>query len=428
MKSPRRLMVNRDGQPEHVKRGMQCSAKECCMNSDLSAMDYKDSLALKSDQFKQLVKMWDASAVSRTKNCTPSESTFGYRHSAKLVFQLDPMKKNGEKSWLKIGIYRPHSHVVVDMASCPIQTTEMNHVIGYINRNAISAGLTIYNERTHTGLLRFVTFRQTKKGLLLVTFVTNGKDDRSKLKTFARNLSAQFSNVRGVMQHINDTPGNAIFASHKLDQADERDTGTDESPHNILLTGVGELEETLNDLRFKISATSFFQVNPFVAEAMYRRIVELAELRVGQTALDLYCGVGTISLHLAKCGARVVGIDEVTSSIQDAAQNSQLNKLNATFTCGAVEVVLPDLVSKGELGKVEVVTLNPSRGGCEVSALNALLSLKPEKIVYMSCNPVSLLRDLDHLKSEYQVVVFEPFDMFPGTKHVEVLALLSKRS
>lgn len=418
MKSPKRLMVNRGGTPEKVSQRSPCAILDTCGACTHLALEYKDSLTRKTEHLKFLLRNAGPEfSEIPVKDCTPSPRTLAYRYSAKLV--VGEEFRGRDERWIKIGLYRPGSHDLVDVGRCPVQADAINKVVAYLRGAIRQFDIPVFNEKKKTGLLRYVLVRASENTKqCLVTFVTFGKGEKTQLRAMARDLAGKFTFVEGVLQHIHDVATNSIFQ--------QSEDGDSANSNTVVLTGTNVMEEEIAELKLRISATSFFQTNPAVAELLYFRIAELAALNRTETAVDLYCGVGGITLTLAKSAARVVGIDEVGSSISDASHNAKLNNLgNVQFLQGQVEKTLPELISQGGAQAVSVVTLNPARGGCEASVLKEAAKLRPRAMIYMSCYPETLIRDLKVLSQEnYRAVALECFDMFPGTHHYEVLAYI----
>lgn len=336
-----------------------------------------------------------------------------------------------------MGLYKPGTHEVIDIARCAIQHDRINRIVGYLRTAIKEHGVSVYDPATRAGALRYVVVRTTyRTKQTLVTFVT-ATADKAPLRVLARELLERFGDVVGVLQHVNDTPGNAIFKAegtepgqghgHEDRESSEIAAGADGTGATILLAGKDVLTDELAGLTLRASATSFFQVNPPVAEKLYFRIAELAGLSGTEKVLDLYCGVGGISLTLARDAKRVVGVEETPASVQDAAFNARENGLSdkAEFHAGRAEDLLPLLEARGLLTGTDVVTLNPSRRGCQKDVLTHVAKLSPRAIIYMSCSPDTLLRDVRTLHAlGYAPALFEPYDMFPGTPHAEVLCVL----
>jgi 23S rRNA (uracil1939-C5)-methyltransferase len=247
-----------------------------------------------------------------------------------------------------------------------------------------------------------------KTGQVMVIIVTNGRylPYKDKLVELLRN---NIPGITGIVQNINSKKTNVILGDE-----------------NITLWGQGYIVDILAGLTFKISPLSFFQVNPAQTEILYSKALEYAGLTGRETVIDLYSGIGTISLFLARSAAKVYGIEEVPQAVQDAWENARINGIaNVEFITGKAEEVIPKLVDSGL--RADVVVLDPPRKGCEAGVLEALIRMAPQRIVYVSCNPATLARDLKLLtEQEYRVIEVQPVDMFPHTTHVECVTLMSR--
>lgn len=420
--SPRRLVVNRGGVAEFARQEPICKNAASCGSCPYLDTPYRDQLAEKTRYIESLAsRRTEALGPVTVRPCAASPRTIGYRCTAKLVVG-DSLGAQG-KRWIHIGLYRPRTHEVVDVGRCPIHAEAVNDLLAALRTEIWKAELPIYNPRTRKGLLRYVVVRAAHTGSDVVpqcqlTLVTSD-EKHTGLKAFAREIAGRFPALQGIVQHVNTTQGNAIF--HMADEAHEGGEST-------LLTGTDTLTDTFCGLNLRFSATSFMQVNPWTAEKLYFRMDELAGLSSHETLLDLYCGVGAITLLLGKRAGRAIGIEETPSSIADARYNAERNAIpNTEFHAGRAEDVLPELLRQGKLTHADVVTLNPSRRGCQPEVLKAVAALTPRTVLYMSCDPKTLLRDLEVLHGEgYRTLFLEPFDMFPGTHHCEVVACLQR--
>ena len=425
---------------EFVSHEDPCRVLADCQACTLLDLDYRKQLQMKTQDFRALVaKKGEIFARVRVVDCTPSDARFGYRHTAKLVVservsrpqpgapRLAPGEK--PKRWINVGLYRPGTHEVVDIGACPVQTPHINSIVSALRMLIKDFDVSVYDERSRKGDLRYVVLRTAHKTRqTLVTLVT-ASGDKARFAPLARELMERFSTtLRGVLLHVNTQGGNAIFdASTNLASGVSSGDGA-AGEGNILLSGSRFLEEQIAGHTLRVSAESFFQVNPLVAERMYNRITELADLGAHENALDLYCGVGGISLLLARSCRRVVGIEESASAIADARHNADANALaNVDFFQGRAEDTLAGVIARGVNPRYDVVTINPSRRGCQPEVLREVAKLSPRRIVYMSCFADTLLRDAELLSREgYKAVVFEPYDMFPGTSHMEILCVLDR--
>ncbi len=420
----RRLMLNRDGEPQKVFHETVCRVLDQCQSCPMLDMDYRDQLSFKTTDFRKKLAQAGLKSQASVSECLQSPDRLGYRHTAKVAVseKLTPP----DRRFISIGLYKPGTHHVVDIGHCPIQNERLNKILSYMRTAIRELNLSIYDERSGQGLLRYVVVRtahRTKDTLLTLVVST---DDKLKLRPFARSIMEKFDFISGVLMHVNDSRGNAIFQASNDPETASNETATN-GELTTLLAGQDCLRDSIANLKLRISATSFFQVNPAVAEQAYFRMIELLAPRSGDKALDLYCGVGSLALLLSRAGARVTAIEETPSSIADAHENALTNALqDINFRAGRAEAVLPELMAQGTLSKADIITVNPSRRGCQPEVLKALAALKPRAIAYMSCNPDTLLRDLRQLEElGLQARMFELYDMFPGSRHYEVVTLLT---
>ena len=311
-----------------------------------------------------------------------------------------------------MGYFRQGTHQVIDLKECFIQHPYLTQ-IAYIVRDAVRRyKLSVYNEETHQGLLRhFIARLSFKTGEALLGLVINGhaipyagRMVEEIVRDVKKNLPAR---IVGFVQNINTKRGNVILGEK-----------------TEALFGENRLMEYLGGLRFQISIESFFQVNPLQAERLYKLVEDLSEVSKKEVVIDAYSGIGCIALWLAPLAREIYGIEEVLEAWEDAQSNAKLNKIkNVTFGCGKVEVLLPDLLKRGV--KVEIIILDPPRQGCSPKAIEAVIKTQPKRIVYVSCNPATLARDLKvFTQSGYMVELVQPVDMFPQTFHVEAVATL----
>ena len=278
------------------------------------------------------------------------------------------------------------------------------------NREIVNKlNIPVYNEDKHSGVLRHVVGRVGKKGDIMVVIVT-ASDKMPREKEFVKMLRAKLPKVVSIQQNIQTYRNNVIMG---------RDTK--------LLWGKPTILDNIGRLSFHISPRSFFQVNTEQAEVLYNKALEFADLHGEETVIDAYCGTGTITLFLAQKAREVYGIEIVKPAIQDAKKNARDNNVrNAEFIVGDATVIMPKLYRQGI--RANVVVVDPPRAGCTEVVLETFANMKPEKIVYVSCNPASLARDMGVLaKLGYKAKKVQPVDMFPNTSHVETVCLMSRK-
>ncbi|MCL4424388.1 MAG: 23S rRNA (uracil(1939)-C(5))-methyltransferase RlmD [Firmicutes bacterium] len=310
---------------------------------------------------------------------------------------------------LVAGLYARGSHRIIDIDNCPIQHPTNNEILRETRRLIARYGYPPYDEASGQGLIRHVMARTavaTRQAM--VGLVINGQ----KLpggKELAGELMRRLPAIRSVIANVNTRRSNVIFGDE-----------------TFLLAGEKAIEDRLGDLTFKLSARSFFQVNPEQAQTLYQKTLGFAGLSGQEVVIDAFTGTGTIALFLARQAGRVIGIEEVPEAVADARGNAVRNGIgNAEFRLGRVEEVLPDLADQGV--RPGVVVLDPPRRGVEREALRAIATLRPQRIVYVSCNPATLARDLAILQGcGYRTQEVQPVDMFPQTAHVEAIVLIQR--
>jgi len=308
---------------------------------------------------------------------------------------------------LVAGFFAFGSHRIVDIDHCEIQHPLGNQIMREVKELARHFGVPIYDERTHRGVLRHILARVGRgSGQAMAVLVTNGPEFPAG-KKIATALMERVPGLVGVAQNINPAQTNVVLGRKTR-----------------LLAGQESITDYIGDLEFAISPVSFFQVNPEQTEVLYGKALAYAGLTGSDTVIDLYCGIGTISLFLARQAKEVIGIELVPDAVEDAQANAERNRIgNARFICADAAVELPNLVAKGT--RADVIVVDPPRKGCDEPVLRAMAETGAKRIVYVSCNPATLARDLGLLAAMgYRTVEVQPVDMFPQTAHVECVALL----
>lgn len=305
------------------------------------------------------------------------------------------------------GFYARGSHRIVDMEQCLIQHESNDEMVRTVKDIARRLGISTYDEETGRGLLRHVVVRVGfRTDEIMIVLVTNSKDIPQESEWIA-SIRRELPQVVSICQNINTRQTNVIFGEITR-----------------VLWGREVIYDYIGDVKFAISARSFFQVNPVQTEVLYGKTVEYAGLTGQETVIDAYCGIGTISLFLAQHAKRVYGVEIVKEAIEDARVNAELNGMShVTFEVGASEDVIPAWKEQGITA--DVIVVDPPRKGCDPCLLDTILEMKPQRVVYVSCNPATLARDLRVLEDGgYTTVEVTPVDMFPHTTHVECVCSL----
>jgi 23S rRNA (uracil1939-C5)-methyltransferase len=328
-----------------------------------------------------------------------------YRNKAQVPMG---MAAEGEAAMRLIGgFYAQGSHRIIDMEECLIQHSQNDEIVAQVKDIGRELGVTAYNEETGRGLLRHVMARVgVVSGEAMVVLVTNGQRI-PQVERWIERIREALPSVKSIVQNVNTRKTNVIFGD------DTR-----------VLWGSDVIYDDLDGIRFAISARSFYQVNPSQTVKLYRKAVEYAGLTGSETVIDAYCGIGTISLFLARSAGHVYGVEIVPEAIEDARRNAALNGIaNVAFEAGAAEIVIPRWRKEGIVP--DVIVVDPPRKGCDSALLETILEMCPQRVVYVSCNPSTLARDLRVLEDGgYRTVQVQPVDMFPHTVHVECCSLL----
>ncbi|WP_298470061.1 23S rRNA (uracil(1939)-C(5))-methyltransferase RlmD [uncultured Psychrobacillus sp.] len=323
-----------------------------------------------------------------------------YRNKSQIPFGLVDGK-------VIAGFYQAKSHRIADTPTCLIQSDEADRLMRAFKENALKLDLVPYNEDTKKGQLRHLVVRKGRAtGEVMVVLVTR-HPKLSKMEAIIELIREVEPKVTSIMQNINSKNTNVIFG----DQTN-------------LLWGKPTIEDLIGDVRFEISARSFYQVNPEQTEVLYQQALDYAQLEGDETVIDAYCGIGTISLFLAQKAKQVLGVEIVPQAIEDAKRNAELNGFtNTFFEAGPAEEVIPRWYKEGKTADVLVV--DPPRKGCDEALLTTIIEQRPKRVVYVSCNPATLARDLRILEDGgYKTQEIQPVDMFPQTTHCEVVTWL----
>lgn len=332
-------------------------------------------------------------------NDTVTGDSLYYRNKSQIPVQ----KIDGR---LVMGFYKPRSHDIVDIEHCYIQKYVHNDIMLFIKDKLIEEDTSIYDEASHQGLLRHIVIRSNSDDSeVQVVFITNGK--RNEFLSIVKALKEAYPNVKSIVQNINDEKTNVIFGRR-----------------SIVLLGHDYITDTLLGKSFKIRDRSFYQVNHAQTEKLYQIGLDMADLSGDETIIDTYSGIGTIGLAASDRVSKIIGIEIVDSAVEDAIENAKLNGIdNADYYLGKAEEVMPQLVKEGV--SADVVFVDPPRKGCHTQFLDSLIEVSPKKIVYISCNPSTLQRDMKYLERHgFKASEVTPVDLFPQTKHIEAVTVL----
>ena len=387
--------------PFRVERKCSESLRQCG-GCQIQELDYQKQLDIKTNEVKQVISRIGKLDDVVIHDTLGMEHPFRYRNKAQFPIQ----KKDNMPV---IGFYKKKSHDLISTDECIIQHEVNDKIIKIIKTYIRAYNVSIYDEKTHKGLLRhLVTKVGFTTGEVMIVLVANGKK-LPYLKELASVLKENIPGFKTLVVNVNTQKTNVILGKE-----------------NIVAYGDGMIRDYIGELVFEISPLSFFQVNPLQTEVLYNKALEYANLGENDTVFDIYCGIGTISLFLAQKAKKVYGIEIVEDAIKDAKRNAKINNMdNVEFYVGKAEEVVPKMYQEGK--RANVVVVDPPRKGCDEKVLDTIVSMEPDRVVYVSCNPSTLARDLAYLNERgYKCHEIQPVDMFPHSVHVENVAWLSK--
>ena len=366
------------------RQEVDCTTYKRCGGCNMRHIKYEDTLKMKQNAVQSLVNKTLKNKI-QVKPTLGMENPLHYRNKAQYPVGIN---KSGEPV---IGVFANRTHEVIPMEKCliqnPISEEIAKTVLEFIKKNKIS----IYNEKTVKGLFRHIVIKVgIKTNEIMCILVING-EKIPKENELVESLTQKYPNIKTIVKNINTKNTNVILGKYT----------------------------------FKISPLSFYQVNPVQAERLYNIGVEAAKIAKNDIVFDLYCGIGTISLFMAKYAKKVYGVEIVEQAIKDAKENAKINNVdNTEFIAGDTEIVLDDLINNKNIIP-DVVMVDPPRKGLDNKSIDNILKIRPDRFVYISCNPATLVRDLAKFEEAYEVKEIQPVDMFPFTGHVECVCVLN---
>lgn len=383
-----------------ARQDVDCNTYKRCGGCNLRHVKYEETLKMKQNAVQSLVNKTLKNKL-QVKETVGMENPLHYRNKAQYPIGIN---KKGEPV---IGVFANRTHEVIPIDNCLIQNKKSEEIAKFIIEFIKEKNISIYDEKTGKGLVRhIVTKVGIKTGEIMCVIVINGHKIPNE-NELVENLKTRYPEIKAIVKNINMKNTNVILGQE-----------------NINLYGNGYIEDILGEYKFQISPLSFYQVNPVQAEKLYNLGVSMAEITKNDVVFDLYCGIGTISLFMSKFAKKVYGIEIVEEAVKMAKENAKNNNVsNTEFFAGDVEIVLDDLINNKGL-KADVVMFDPPRKGLDKKSIDNILNIRPKKIVYISCNPATLIRDLADFENEYDIKTIIPVDMFPFTSHVECCSVL----
>lgn len=383
----------------------KCKFHKQCGGCQIQAMDYAKQLEFKHNKVRNnLIRIGGLNAEyvdSIMEEPVGMETPFYYRNKAQF-----PFGKNKDGKTIT-GFYAGRTHSIIENTDCALGVDENKVILEKILQYMEEEKVTPYEEETHKGLLRHALIRKGfASGQLMVCLVINGKKLPAENKLVQSLLEVE--GMTSISISVNTEKTNVIMGKEIR-----------------LLYGAEQIEDEIDGITFKISPLSFYQVNPVQTERIYSQALKYANLNGDETVWDLYCGIGTISLFLARCAKHVYGVEIVPQAIEDAKENAKRNGIeNVNFYVGKAEEVLPEKYEKEGIF-ADVIVVDPPRKGCDEACLNTMVQMQPKRIVYVSCDSATLARDVKYLEENgYRLIQARIFDNFPQSVHVETVCLI----
>lgn len=382
------------------KSNASCPVYKKCGGCQLQNLSYPEQLKFKQNKVERLLKKF-----CKVEPIIGMENPYHYRNKVQAAFYTN---KSGK---IISGVYQSGTHHVVGVDSCMIEDVIADKIIVAVRRLLPSFKMTTYNEDTGKGFLRHILVKRGFSTNQIMLVLVTGTPVFPSKNNFVKAILKQFPEITTIVQNVNNYNTNLVLGENQK-----------------VLYGKGYIEDVLCGCRFRISPKSFYQINPVQTEVLYNTAMEYADLKGNETVLDTYCGIGTIGIVAAKRGAgRVIGVELNGDAVRDAIVNARANNLkNIRFYKGDAGEFMYEASDEDE--KPDVVFMDPPRAGSDTKFLDSLIKMSPKTVVYVSCNPETLARDLDYVTkhSDYKIRKIRPVDMFPHTAHVECVVMLTK--
>ena len=389
-------MSNKDN-----KMNASCPVYKKCGGCQLQNLSYPEQLKFKQNKVERLLKNF-----CKVEPIIGMENPYHYRNKVQAAFYTDRRGK------IISGVYQSGTHHVVGIDLCQTEDVIADKIIVAVRKLLPSFKMTTYNEDTGKGFLRHILVKRGFATNQIMLVLVTGTPVFPSKNNFVKAILKQFPEITTIVQNVNNYNTNLVLGNNQK-----------------VLYGKGYIEDILCGCRFRISPKSFYQINPVQTEVLYNKAMEYADLNGNETVLDTYCGIGTIGIVAAKRGAgRVVGVELNGDAVRDAIVNARANNLkNIRFYKGDAGEFMYEASDEDE--KPDVVFMDPPRAGSDTKFLDSLIKMSPETVVYVSCNPETLARDLEYLtnNSDYKVRKIQPVDMFPHTAHVETVVQLVRK-
>ena len=382
------------------RKESDCATYKRCGGCSLRHMTYEHTLKLKRQVVQNLVNKGLKKKVEVLETIG-MENPYNYRNKAQYPVGLN---SDGQP---EVGVFAQRTHTIIPIQTCLIQTEISQKIAKTIIDFVKEKNIQVYNEENQKGLLRHIVIKVGKytNQVMCILVVNDSKFDQEQ--ELVKLLCEKYPEIKTIVKNINNKNTNVILGKE-----------------NINLYGNGYIEDKLGEYTFKISPMSFYQVNPVQAEILYTTAINQANLDKNDILFDLYCGIGTIGIFASKYVNKVYGIEIVPQAIEDAKENAKINDVkNIEFICGDVEVAFDELINKEKIVPSAII-VDPPRKGLDNKTVENIAKIQPAKLVYISCNPATMVRDLAKLEEIYNIKTIQPVDMFPWTNGVESITIL----
>jgi len=378
---------------------MNCPVMKKCGGCQLLNLSYEEQLSFKQASVIKLLGKF-----RHVDEIIGMENPYHYRNKVQAAFSTDRNKN------IISGVYQSSTHRVVNVDTCLLEDETADRINVTIRALLKSFKLTSFNEDTGKGFLRHTLIKRGFKSGQVMVVLVSGTNIFPKKRQFVNALIERHPEITTVVWNINDKRTSLVLGNRFE-----------------VLYGEGKIEEELCENKFRISPSAFYQINPVQTEVLYNKALEFAQLKKTDTVIDAYCGTGTIGIIASKNAGQVIGVELNADAVRDAKENAKINNVkNIKFIKADAGKFMLDLAKEKQ--KIDVVIMDPPRAGSDKAFLSSLVSLAPERVVYISCNPETQQRDLFFLvKNGYKVRKIQPVDMFPHTKHVETVVLMTKK-
>ncbi|MGN1330267.1 MAG: 23S rRNA (uracil(1939)-C(5))-methyltransferase RlmD [Clostridia bacterium] len=381
------------------RESLDCDTYLKCGGCAMRHINYEKTLEIKRNAVLSIFKKQGLNVD--IKETIGMEKPYYYRNKLQYPLGID---NNGNAV---MGVFAQRSHRVIQTEKCLIQNEMIQEIATGIFNFIKEKNVPVYNEVKRNGQIRHLVLRiGLKTNEVMVTIVSNEEEIKCE-KELVDFIKEKYKSVKTIVKNINSSSTNVILGKK-----------------NVILFGNGYIYDELLGFKFKISPMSFYQVNPIQTEILYSKAIQGAELSGEETVFDLYCGIGTIGICASNRIKKLYGIETIPEAIEDAKKNASINNIeNSEFFVGDVEKALPEFISRNHVN-ADVIFVDPPRKGCDKTAIETILNIEPKKVVYVSCNPATLARDLKVFSTKYEIKEITPVDMFPFTSHVECVAVL----